>query len=131
MTVTLDHVVFEVSDPEATMAFYRGVLQMAPVRLEEYRRGEAPFLSARVNAATILDFFPKAMWANKRKAANPNHFCLTMTQEEARKVRRRLKTRNIPILNESKRNYGARGYGVSVYFPDPDGLMVEVKYYRK
>jgi len=130
MAVTLDHVVFEVRDPEVSLAFYREVVGLGPVRLAEFRRGEAPFVSARVSAGTILDFFPPAMWGNRRKAVNPNHFCLTMAQPEVRNLRRRLASRKVPILSESKRNYGARGYGVSVYFPDPDGITVEVKYYK-
>lgn len=131
MSIELDHVVFEVTDPEATLEFYRGVLGLEPVRLEKYRTGEAPFLSARVNGGTILDFFPKALWENKRRAANPNHFCLAMEKGEVRKIRRRIARRGIPIVKENKNTFGGRDYGVSMYINDPDGNMLEVKYYQK
>ena len=101
------------------------------VREEEYRSGEAPFLSSRVSRDTVLDFFPKKMWRNSRRAENPNHFCFTLPQDEVRKLRRRLARRKIPIVRESKRNFGARGWGVSFYIEDPDNISVEFRYYRK
>jgi catechol 2,3-dioxygenase-like lactoylglutathione lyase family enzyme len=129
--VELTHVVLEVRDPEASVEWYDAVLGFAPVRLKEYRAGDAPFLSARVAPGTLLDFFPRNFWRNTRRAENPNHICFTMEQKAVQALRRRLKRKDIPIQRESKRNFGARGYGVSFYFPDPDGIELEAKYYRK
>ena len=131
MSITLDHVVFEVRDPEVSAAFYQDLIGLEPVRMEEFRSGEAPFPSSRVTPDTVLDFFPKEMWTNRRRAQNPNHFCFTLSQPEIKKLRRRLAKREIPIVRESKRNYGARGWGVSLYIEDPDGISVEFRYYRK
>lgn len=127
--VQLDHVVLEVADPAASAAFYRDVLKLAPVRLEAYRAGEAPFVSARVTPDTIIDFFPPAMWRDRRRRANPHHLCLTVSRREAAALRRRLSRRGIAVTGRSPRNFGARGWGRSIYFADPDGVSIEVRYY--
>ncbi len=131
MTLSLDHVVLECRDAEATAAFYRDVLGLAPVRLEEWRAGEAPFPSGRVTGETIIDYFPPALWRNRRRRENPNHLCFTLSRREVGNLRRRLKRRGVPIVRESRRNFGARGWGVSLYIADPDGVSVEVRYYRE
>lgn len=129
MNIALDHVVLEVRDAEATAAFYADLLGLAPVRMDEWRRGEAPFPSGRVTDETIIDYFPPAMWRNRRRAANPNHLCFTLSRQGVAALRRKLARRGIPIQRESKRNYGARGWGVSLYVEDPDGISVEARYY--
>lgn len=124
-----DHVVLEVRDPEASAHFYERILGFAPVRLEDYRAGSAPFLSARINAQTLIDFFPPAMWRNRRRAANPNHFCLTLSAAGHAAVKRRLARGRIRITGRLAKSFGAQGYGVSTYFDDPDGVSVEVRHY--
>jgi catechol 2,3-dioxygenase-like lactoylglutathione lyase family enzyme len=125
----LDHIVLEVGDPLRSLAWYRDVLGLAPVREEEFHRGEVPFASVRVSEATLVDLFPTGMWRGP-VAANPNHFALTTTDEGMRAVRGRLSARGVPIRREDERNFGARGYGHSIYFEDPDGNMVEVRTYE-
>jgi catechol 2,3-dioxygenase-like lactoylglutathione lyase family enzyme len=129
--LALDHVVLEVRDAEAAVAFYRDVLGLAPVRLAEWRRGEAPFPSGRVTGETIIDFFPPDLWRSRRRAANPNHLCFTLSRPAVAALRRRLARRGIPIARESPRNYGALGWGVSLYFHDPDGVQLEARYYPR
>jgi catechol 2,3-dioxygenase-like lactoylglutathione lyase family enzyme len=125
----LDHVVLEVRDPEASARFYERMLGFAPVRLEAYRAGEAPFLSARINDQTVIDFFPPKMWRTRRRAGNPNHLCLTLTARQCAALRRRLAREGVSITNRLRRSFGAQGYGVSIYFDDPDGVSVEARYY--
>ncbi len=130
MKLALDHVVLEVRDVEASVSFYRRVLGLAPVRLAQWQRGDAPFASARVSRETIIDLFPPGMWRTRRKAQNPNHLCFTLSRAAVATVRRRLARLRVPIVQESPRNYGARGWGVSLYFLDPDGVRLEARYYR-
>ena len=40
---------------ERSVAWYRDVLGLEPVRLDEWRRGQVPFVSMRVTADTIID----------------------------------------------------------------------------
>lgn len=129
MKLAMDHVVLEVRDVEVTAAFYHDVLGLAPVRLEEWRRGEAPFVSGRVGADTVLDYFPPPMWRNLRRAQNANHLCFALSRAGVTALRRRLAKGAIAIARESPRNFGARGWGVSVYFYDPDGIELEARYY--
>lgn len=126
--IELDHVVLEVRDPVASAAFYEGLLGCAPVRLREFEAGEVPFVSARLGPGSLLDFFPPRMW-RKRRPANPNHFCLTLTPEGFRAARRRLVRRGVAITRTSARNFGARGHARSIYFDDPDGISVELRCY--
>jgi catechol 2,3-dioxygenase-like lactoylglutathione lyase family enzyme len=125
---TLDHVVFEVVDPSRSVAFYVDVFRFAPVRLEEFRSGAVPFPSARINGASVLDFFPRPMWRG-RSARNPNHFCITLDRRGVAAVKRALAQRGVPIDRTDDHNFGALGFGHALYFRDPDGITVEARYY--
>jgi catechol 2,3-dioxygenase-like lactoylglutathione lyase family enzyme len=127
--VALDHVVLEVRDPEASVSFYRTVLGLRPVRLEEYRAGKAPFPSSRVSGGTLIDLFPQALWERRGRPRNPNHICLAVSPVEMRTIRRKLKRAHIAIERQSSRSYGARGWGENCYFRDPDGVLIEVRCY--
>lgn len=124
----LDHVVLEVEDPKRSMEFYGSVLKLPSVRSAEFLNGEAPFPSLRVNRDTIIDLFPPPMWEAPRKS-NPNHVCLTLSSSEFTALRRRLRAKGIPVVRESRRNFGARGYARSIYIQDPDGVTVEARHY--
>jgi catechol 2,3-dioxygenase-like lactoylglutathione lyase family enzyme len=127
--IALDHVVLEVPDPERSVAFYQAVLGLEPVRLEEYRAGAAPFPSARVDAGTVLDFFPPRMWRGAI-AANPNHLCFTMGRAAIQALEERLVASAVAIARRDPHNYGARGYGHALYFNDPDGITLEARFYE-
>jgi catechol 2,3-dioxygenase-like lactoylglutathione lyase family enzyme len=124
----LDHIVLEVEDVERSMAFYREILGLEPVRWPEFRAGEAPFPSLRINAGTIIDLFPPAMWRG-RQARNLNHFCLAVDTRAFAALKRRLARRGVAITRQDDHNYGARGWGRSVYVEDPDRTSVEVRHY--
>ncbi|MEI2653851.1 MAG: hypothetical protein V9G12_17190 [Microthrixaceae bacterium] len=51
----MDHIVLKCRDIEATLAWYLGELGLSPVRIDEWRAGDAPFPSVRVSADTIID----------------------------------------------------------------------------
>jgi catechol 2,3-dioxygenase-like lactoylglutathione lyase family enzyme len=56
LTVTgMDHIVLNVSDVERSLSFYLDELGLQPVRVDEWRRKEVFFPSARVDATTIID----------------------------------------------------------------------------
>lgn len=128
-TIELDHLVLEVRDPVASAAFYEELLGCAPVRLREFEAGQVPFVSARLGPGSVLDFFPPRLW-RARRPANPNHFCLTLAPQAFRAARRRLTRRGVALTRASERNFGARGFGRSVYFEDPDGISVELRCYQ-
>ena len=43
--------------PRQSVAWWHDLLGLEPVRLDEWRRGEVPFVSVRINDGTILDLF--------------------------------------------------------------------------
>ena len=69
----IDHVVFNVTDPERSLAWWGDLLGLEPVRLEEWRRGEAPFVSVRISADTIIDLFQL-----ERSGENVDHIAVTV-----------------------------------------------------
>lgn len=129
MTMLMDHVVLETREPERSVEFYGRILETEPVRLEEFKSGEAPFVSVRLGPETIIDFFPPAMWRDEAAQENPNHFCITTDEATARAVEDRLAASEIPLTKRRDKTFGAQGYGRSFYFDDPDGVSVEVRYY--
>ena len=133
MQCVMDHIVLNVEDDENMIAFYTGVLQLAPARLQEYRAGTVPFPSVRLNPDTIIDLFPKRMWQgnspNGQGRGHLNHFCLTMKQETWNELLARLKANAIAIEEGPVPRWGAHGTGVSIYFLDPEGNLIEARYY--
>src|SRR5256885_12522089 len=69
--VGVDHVVLVVADVERSLAWYVDVLGGAPVRVEEWRAGGAPFPSVRLGHTAVLDIV-----ARGRTRPNVGHTCL-------------------------------------------------------
>jgi catechol-2,3-dioxygenase len=130
----MDHIVLNAEDIEALIQFYTEVVELEPARVEEFRRGEVLFPSVRVNAQTIIDLAPKAMWERSQLRTtgrpNLNHFCLTIEKSEWERLRARLATRQVVIEGPVPR-WGARGNGTSFYFHDPEGNEIEARYYEE
>jgi catechol 2,3-dioxygenase-like lactoylglutathione lyase family enzyme len=117
----LDHVVLNVADVERSLAFYVDELGLEPIHVEEWRRGERFFPSVRVSADTILDIL-----AAPRTGENTDHLCLVVEPMDfdALKAGGRFE-----VLEGPATRFGARGDGTSIYFRDPDGNLVELRYY--
>ena len=135
MEAIWDHIVLNVDDEEKMVRFYRDVLRFPPERLDAYRQGEVPFPSVRVNADTIIDFFPKSMWGGTDQGIkgkpNLNHFCIACSKSDRAALGKRLKENNISIEDGPGKRWGARGEGISIYFRDPEENLVEVRYYEE
>ena len=54
----IDHVVLIVRDVERAAAWYHDKLGLEPARLEEFRRGDTPFASMRINDTAVIDLLP-------------------------------------------------------------------------
>jgi catechol 2,3-dioxygenase-like lactoylglutathione lyase family enzyme len=130
----MDHIVLNVVDDEKMIAFYSKVLMFAPERLEEYRAGDVPFPSVRLNSDTIIDLFPKKMWQKSARAArgreNLNHFCIALSKGTWEKLLERLQANKVTIEEGSVPRWGAHGTGTSIYFRDPEGNLIEARYYE-
>jgi catechol 2,3-dioxygenase-like lactoylglutathione lyase family enzyme len=119
--VGLDHVVLNVADVERSLAFYCRELGLEPVRVDEWRRGDAPFPSARVDAHTILDLL-----AAPRTGENADHVCLVVEPVDLDAVKA---SGRFHVVDGPARRFGARGEGTSLYVRDPDGNTVELRHY--
>jgi catechol 2,3-dioxygenase-like lactoylglutathione lyase family enzyme len=122
MRVTgFDHLVLNVGDVERSLAFYCGVLGLEPVRVQEWRAGEAPFPSVRVNGETIIDLV-----AFPRRSANVDHFCLVVDPLDWQEV---IDAGTVTVVDGPATRFGARGNAVSLYIKDPDDNTVELRWY--
>ena len=134
MEFLMDHIVLNVEDDEKMIAFYGEVLQMPTERLEEYRAGEVPFPSLRLNAHTIIDLFPKKLWQRTSQQGegreNLNHFCIAISKGDWDSLVKRLRAMDIPIERGPLHLWGARGMGTSIYFRDPESNLIEARYYE-
>ena len=118
--IGFDHLVLAVADIEKSLAWYCGELGLAGVRVDEWRAGKAPFPSVRVDATTIIDFIPKRSAQHddeENGSKNLDHICLVVEPAD------------LSPLGETGPRYGAQGMGTSVYIEDPDGNVVELRYY--
>jgi len=138
MDIRLDHIVLWTADPLRAVEFYEQVLGLEGVRVEDFRAGKAAFPSVRVNADTILDLTPPRMVEGlnaqpgmEGSAGNKvNHLCLALGRIEYDALRDRLAERGIPVPMTVKDNFGARGMAPeAIYFADPDGNVIEARYY--
>lgn len=123
--VGFDHLVLNVADVETSLAFYLGRLGLAPVRVDEWRRGEAPFPSVRVSAETIIDLVGAA--SNAGGAGNVDHLCLVVEPLDWRRV---IDAGEFEVVDGPGSRFGARGVAESIYIKDPDGNTVELRYYQ-
>ena len=121
--IDLDHIVVNVADVERALGFYCDALGLAPVRVDEWRRQEVPFPSARVNASTIIDLLPLA-----RPGENIDHFCLVVEPTDLAAV---AASGRFEVVSGPVQRYGAKGDGMSLYVRDPDGNLVELRYYEE
>lgn len=135
----LDHVVLWTKNPATAMDFYTRVVGLAPVRFDEFRAGEAPFPSVRVCGDSIIDLLPaegavgtEAMTKVEGSAGHPvNHVCLAMTKDEYDALDRRLQAEGVDTSARLNHSFGALGWAPQgYYFPDPDGNVVEARYYE-
>ena len=56
--IGLDHLVVNTHNLEQALHFYRDVLGLEILRLEEFRAGKVGFVSARISPETIIDIRP-------------------------------------------------------------------------
>lgn len=139
MPATLDHVVLWTDDPLRAVDFYERILGLTPVRLEEFRRGNAPFPSVRISPTTILDLMSRvaapvvaAMAGADGSAGHPvNHVCLAMPESEYTALKGRLAAHGIAVSTVMQQSFGAQGPALeSFYFRDLDGNVLEARYYQ-
>jgi catechol 2,3-dioxygenase-like lactoylglutathione lyase family enzyme len=120
--VAFDHVVLRCADVERTLGWYLDRLGLAPVRVDEWRRGDAPFPSVRVSDDTIIDLIDGPAADDGRL----DHLCLVVEPLDLDVL---AASGDFDVVEGPARRSGARGEGTSLYVRDPDGLVVELRHY--
>jgi catechol 2,3-dioxygenase-like lactoylglutathione lyase family enzyme len=119
--IGFDHLVLIVADVERSLAWYLDEVGGDPVRVEEWRAGEAFFPSVRFSAETIIDLIP-----GERAGQNVDHLCIVVEPVDLAAVR---DSGRFDVVEGPATRYGARGDGTSLYVRDPDGNTVELRHY--
>jgi len=135
----LDHVVLWVEDPLRSVEFFEKVVGLTPVRVEEFVAKKVLFPSVRIDDSTVIDLFPvsAAPMINAIPGAagtaghKTNHVCLAMTKAEYEALEQRLELHGTKAGRHMDNQFGARGFATrAYYFRDPDGNVLEARYYE-
>jgi glyoxylase I family protein len=125
----IDHVVFRVRDPQASVVFYEEVLGCEVVR----RRPDLGLIHIRVGVSLVdlvaLDG-PLGRAGGAGPAAegrNVDHLCLRIDPFDERRIVDHLARYGIAPRGPARLNFGAEGQGMSLYLADPDGNVIELK----
>lgn len=138
MQAWIDHIVLWVADPASSLDFYEQVLGLEAVRRDDYAAGQAPFPSVRVSPDSLLDLMAATVASavgEGTKAAGSaghpvNHVCLAMSRPEYLALKMRLHEAGVDTSAGMERTFGARGFAPhAFYFRDPDGNVLEARYY--
>jgi glyoxylase I family protein len=124
----LDHIVLRVADLREMKRFYCDVLGCSVER----EREDLGLYQLRAGAA-LIDLVPvdgplgqKGGAAPGREGRNMDHFCLTVEPFDADAIIAHLREHGADPAPVASR-YGAEGQGPSIYVPDPEGNVVELK----
>ena len=118
-----DHLVLRCGDVETTLAWYVDVLGLQALRVKEWRNGEIPFPSVRVDAGTIIDLIGRV---TEPSVGSVDHFCLVIDEVDLDSL---ASSGVFDVVEGPATRYGARGNGRSLYVHDPDGAIVELRHY--
>src|SRR3954451_10100894 len=102
----LDHIVLLTADVERSLAWWCGELGLQPERVEEWRRGDAPFPSVRIDGGTIIDLF-----SAPRSGENCNHVCLVVEETDFDAL---AASARLDVVDGPERRWGAQGDGNSL-----------------
>lgn len=125
-----DHIAFSVKDPYKMADFYHGLLGLELLRQAEYEAKTAPFMSVRVGSM-VIDLVADKKTPNAEEGRQRvNHFCLRLEDSvNMAELKTYLRENQVTITDEADHNWGAWGYGPSVYILDPENNSVELKLY--
>ncbi len=117
----IDHVVLCVRDVERSVDWYGEHLGLAAERLDDWRAGEVPFVSLRVDDGTLID-----LMQDPPDGRNVDHVAFVTDRASFDAF---VAAHQEQIEMGPASLFGARGQGDGVYVRDPDGHRVEVRTY--
>ncbi len=124
----LDHFVLRVLDLERALGFYRDLLGLPVLFLDEFRAGVRPFVSVRVGEQ-LLDLVPDPNFDSEAGARSGGYLhCCFQIDGSLDDVIPFLTGHGVKLLDATPSvRMGATGWGRSIYISDPDGYAVELK----
>ena len=126
----LDHIVLRVKDVDVSLEFYTETLGLKAERVDQWKMGEVPFPSARLNDDTIIDLFGSDQRPiGKGDARNQDHFCMVIEPTDMNVLKSKFETIGVEIQAGPGKRWGSHGDGISLYIYDPDGNVVELRHY--
>ena len=123
-----DHTNWRVRDVGRSLGFYRDVLGLEPFGLEENERGDHPLVSLRVTPGFILHLRPDPTF-EPVSTGGYDHLALVVEGTNPDALSEHLEVAGVEIENRSENVIGARGLGRALYVRDPDGDLIELKFY--
>jgi len=123
-----DHTNWRVSDLDRSLHFYRDVLGLEPFGLEEFHRGERPIVSLRISPTFILHLAPDPSF-DPGPTGGYDHLALVVEGTDADALEEQLKASGVEVERRAEGVVGARGEGKALYVRDPDGYLIELKFY--
>jgi glyoxylase I family protein len=125
----IDHLVFRVRDLARSVRFYSAVLGCEVVR----QRDDLGLIHIRVGAS-VVDLIAIDGKLGRVggavagvEARNVDHLCLRIEPFVEESIVHHLQQHSITPHGRASVNFGAEGEGLSLYFDDPDGNVVELK----
>lgn len=122
----IDHVVFVVSDPATTAAWYRDLFGLETEYLAELATGAKPFASVRVSEHFIIDLLPGDPDAEAGRSGGVDHVAFVVDEASFTSF---AAEHGELFEHEPKMISGARGQGLGAYLRDPDGHRIELRTY--
>ena len=121
MINAIDHIVLTVRNIDASVAFYKRVLDVPSVEFAGGRRALV-LGNQKINLQTL------GQETRNFAGIGSGDVCL-LTDKTPETVVAHLKAKGVAILEGPVQKTGARGPITSVYFNDPDGNLIEVSSY--
>lgn len=125
----IDHLVLRVRDLGRSVAFYGEVLGCNVVK----RRDDLGLIHIRAGASMIDLVAVDGLLgigggaAPGAEARNVDHLCLRIDPFNEQDIIQHLALHRLRPLGPATVNFGAEGDGLSLYFNDPDGNIIELK----
>lgn len=125
----IDHIVLRVQDLQRSVDFYSRVLECTVVK----RRPDLGLIHLRAGTSMIDliavdgELGRRGGGAPAKEGRNVDHLCLQVEPFNEAAIVGHLQKHGVATQGKAAINFGAGGDGLSLYFADPDGNVIELK----